>query len=439
MTGTEELQADLLAGRAAAMTPATARSFNLAAWAHYTSAAGTELNRECAVDFARAWVRLQSVQATLAELFDAWRSAGIDVAVFKGLAVASLAYPHPALRHFGDIDVYVPPAQIDAALAALPAGWSFAPTPGTSHAAGYLRHKGNKAVAVDLHRSFFPHTRIGTPRLDRITQRLLDDRGTAVAGPSTFPSLAPVDLALIGLAVNRGWGGDHWKLKTHDYLDLTYLRDRCGLSEPALELRARELGLLRTWKAFARSCNPFHLQLDFERSRQSSLFLAFNDFKILPEKRALPARYTRWFRSPAAARDTIMVMPTLLSVLADIRRCDTPAQAVTPARWPRFVPDAEPNITRGLRWAMRLMAPVLKRQRTGSKVIRAIAEFRLLATLGQKPDWVFGLRRDPGPLPESHAWVEIGGYPLEGSEDVIMARAYMETVRIRASDFPATT
>lgn len=44
---------------------------------------------------------------------------GVDVRVAKGMATAHLDYPNPALRQFGDVDLLVPPAQFDDAIAVL--------------------------------------------------------------------------------------------------------------------------------------------------------------------------------------------------------------------------------------------------------------------------------------------------------------------------------
>ncbi len=49
----------------------------------------------------------------LGTLLDAGDSLGIDIAVFKGLAIGSRWYPRPELRPANDIDVFVDPDQVD--------------------------------------------------------------------------------------------------------------------------------------------------------------------------------------------------------------------------------------------------------------------------------------------------------------------------------------
>jgi hypothetical protein len=55
------------------------------------------------------------------DIFDRMRAAGVCPILFKGWALARL-YPDPGLRPYGDIDLWLPPAQFEKASRALPSG-----------------------------------------------------------------------------------------------------------------------------------------------------------------------------------------------------------------------------------------------------------------------------------------------------------------------------
>ncbi|MBN1661112.1 MAG: nucleotidyltransferase family protein [Anaerolineae bacterium] len=69
-------------------------------------------------DYYGAVVRHTHVERQLAAILQALDAACVPVIVVKGLAFAA-AYPDPALRTFGDLDVWVRPASLDRAEAAL--------------------------------------------------------------------------------------------------------------------------------------------------------------------------------------------------------------------------------------------------------------------------------------------------------------------------------
>jgi hypothetical protein len=72
---------------------------------------------------AHAASAIESVRraALVAQAGAALQAAGIPALLGKGWAAAG-AYPHPGLRPFGDIDLYVAPGDVDAARGALPKG-----------------------------------------------------------------------------------------------------------------------------------------------------------------------------------------------------------------------------------------------------------------------------------------------------------------------------
>lgn len=435
MNPKQALETDLIAGFAAAMTLDEVRKRNLGAWAYYTASADSPFRRDCAADFGRGWARFQSMLPALEEVLSAWREAGIDVTVFKGFAMAQCVYPHTALRYFGDVDLYVPPEQIPAALAAMPAGWKYAPMFSEPHEAGNLR-PANNSIMIDLHCAFFPVVDVRKPRFQRMTQALLNNRISIPAGPtSTVQSLQLVDLALIGLAVNHGWGWDNWRLKPHDYLDLHYLRER-GVSEQDLEYRARDLGLLRTWRSYTQICNPYQSRLDFSRHRRSGFTRLRNDLRVLPEIGRSPRGVRRWLDAPAIINDVIAVLPALLKVIAETRLAQDETAIVRPVRWPAQHIKERLNIARGIRWAMRALAPILKHHPAAVDVIRSIAAYRLFAMQGIKADWVLGVCDIAEGNPRRYAWVEVGGAPAEGFADEAAPFIYQEITRIQAPAGP---
>ena len=60
-----------------------------------------------------AAVGLLTRQAVLRRLTHALDEAGIPFVVLKGVALAHLAYPEPALRSMGDIDIWALPEDLD--------------------------------------------------------------------------------------------------------------------------------------------------------------------------------------------------------------------------------------------------------------------------------------------------------------------------------------
>jgi hypothetical protein len=430
MTTVQEVEHDLLAGKASRMSARTARNWRLAPWAYYTAAPDSALRRECGADFADAWRRVLRIQSRFAELLAAWNAAGIDVTVFKGFALAHLSYPHPALRHFGDIDAYLPPGEMARALEAMPAGWRVLPNLGAAgpHGPVNLRSPCNE-LEIDLHRSFFKPNHATSPHHEAATRLLLENRIAIDCGACGIRSLAPVDLALIGLAVNRGYGADRWRPKSHDYLDLLYLHQRQGLSEDAIRSRAEQLGLRRTWRAYARSCNPQFKVLRLARTWRSFAYRAWNDASILAERREMPLIVVRLLHTLAALRDVLIVMPTLLALInrardtssaEELLRLDLPM----PSRKRKY------NLMRGVGRGLQLLRPLTRRQGHSGNLLRSIAAYRLLHWQGLPVVWVCGTSVSEDRAPEEYAWLEIGGFPLAVWSGEAARRIQTERTRI---------
>lgn len=146
-----------------------------------------ELQRE-------AMIRALTLERTLVSLAASFESAGLDVIVLKGPALAHTLYPDPAWRPFGDLDLLVRTDDWDDACALLSdVGFTRRyrePRPGFSKRFGHTAlHIGEDGVEVDLHRTLvagpfglwmepeelFDH--IDTFRLGGRTIRRLDDSG----------------------------------------------------------------------------------------------------------------------------------------------------------------------------------------------------------------------------------------------------------------------
>lgn len=105
----------------------------------------------------RAWVEAQLRDRFATDVLQAFAAAEIPTIVAKGLALAHAFYPEPALRPMSDVDLLVPPAHADAAIAALQRlGFAllegYETGPFLSHAVHLVR---NGSEQIDLHIALF--------------------------------------------------------------------------------------------------------------------------------------------------------------------------------------------------------------------------------------------------------------------------------------------
>jgi hypothetical protein len=110
---------------------------------------------------------------TLAEVLDAFQSAGIDTLVLKGAALAHLVYPQPGLRPMRDVDVLVSRSQARQAQALLAELGFNAPPPGDALPAKHLPNAQREAeglpVSIELHHNLYAN---GTPTTEMEALRL---------------------------------------------------------------------------------------------------------------------------------------------------------------------------------------------------------------------------------------------------------------------------
>jgi len=96
---------------------------------------------------------------TLAEVLGAFQSAGIEVLVLKGAALAHWVYPQPGLRPMRDVDVLVGRPQARQAQALLAELGFNAPPPGNDLPAKHLtvaqRHVEGLPVSIEIHHNLY--------------------------------------------------------------------------------------------------------------------------------------------------------------------------------------------------------------------------------------------------------------------------------------------
>jgi hypothetical protein len=79
--------------------------------------------------------------------------AGLTPLVWKGGALVG-RYPEPGLRPMDDVDLVLPPAQLDAGVATLvKAGWEVIPTRRSAHHEVILKHRALPGLPLELHRA----------------------------------------------------------------------------------------------------------------------------------------------------------------------------------------------------------------------------------------------------------------------------------------------
>jgi hypothetical protein len=101
---------------------------------------------------------------TLAKVLDAFQTAGIDVLVLKGTALAHLVYPQPGLRSMRDVDLLVSRSQARQAQTLLAELGFNAPPPGDDLPAKHLtvaqRRVEGLPVSIEIHHNLYAN---GTP------------------------------------------------------------------------------------------------------------------------------------------------------------------------------------------------------------------------------------------------------------------------------------
>jgi hypothetical protein len=114
------------------------------------------VERELRTSWMGATLESAAIVSAAGDAIRRLAEAGIRVAALKGLHLAAAVYEHPALRHMGDVDLLVPPDQLEAARAVLiDAGYEAegADDPTIHHAARLVKPR---AAPIELHRGLCP-------------------------------------------------------------------------------------------------------------------------------------------------------------------------------------------------------------------------------------------------------------------------------------------
>jgi hypothetical protein len=224
-----------------------------------------------------AAVRHMAVKTELLRLLRAWHGRGIEAFVYKGFHLAEFVYPDPSRRPYHDVDLLLPPQDaVRACAAAEELGWEVQwrghdpdepRTAGGStysgHETAQLRHPGLE-LTIDLHRRLAHnmHNHVPLHRVpSRLTERAWDDAERIVWHGIPLRIPRPVDAVVFGLALNRCWGSDAWRVKPRDYTDLEAIAKRYGISRDAITERATALGVRTTVDIYLSRCDPYHRRL----------------------------------------------------------------------------------------------------------------------------------------------------------------------------------
>ncbi len=424
----ERLQSYLL-GNGLLPNPETLRRSGLAAWAYAQLPLEHPQRAGLRSSFLQLLERHQRIKNELQPLLHAWADAGIELLLFKGFWLAERVYPVPGTRFFGDVDILIPPAQINtAASTAHEQGWLnrsvVAPPPPYRHMAFSLRKPGGW-TQVDAHR-FLLHSR--TPwnsRQQRITDAMWASAHTWLWDGVRLRELAAVDAAIV-LMLQRCWGDD-WRLKPADTIDLSCLIARGQLAADDVAKRAAELGCVRTVAIFLERCNPWRRTLDLRTPTHSQSWrhsvAIFAERPFLLVDRAVHRTDTLLRRTPQLLLNVVRVLPSVARAswaLRTQRSIEAMLLAVTPAAaQDRCTLQHRLRIEEGVRQAIRLLtfgrSPCLW---------RALALYHAL----RRHDWpvvfVSGVqRRDERII--GHAWIELDGRMLAGLQTSLSDYAIM--------------
>ena len=195
----------------------------------------------------RTWVQSQRQLAELAGLSAAFVAATVDLAVLKGAALLTAAYPALGLRPMEDIDLLVRPDQEQEAADVLTGlGYTSVYRASAGHAQGWTRPG---SLDVDLHTRPNPWLQQvpGHPGIDRLWERVAP---LELPRGGTAPALDPADQLLVVLvhgvrsqtSARLRWIADAtWATRSRP-VDWTHFEDQCDrLSVSALAVRATEL------------------------------------------------------------------------------------------------------------------------------------------------------------------------------------------------------
>ncbi|HEX8358821.1 MAG TPA: lasso peptide biosynthesis B2 protein [Longimicrobium sp.] len=406
------LEAWLLDPERPAPPAALLRRNALAAYAYTVLPPGHPERAGLRGDYLASLARHQRIRAELLPLLKAWNEAGVEVLLFKGFHLAEFVYPAPGARFHGDVDVVVRHAQVERAREAARAqGWREEADTGRAYAHNVCSlHSPGGEVCVDLHRfaiqSELPWT--GVPQ--RVTDAVWSASRERVWEGARIREASETDALLVGLVLQRCWGGDRWRLKAHDAIDFRLLSRH--VPRAALEARARELGASGALRRFLERCDPdagrLSLAVPARRERWAWDVAALAERgPIGPLQKGADAlvNLPRW--APAAARAALRLLQARRALRRDTGLTGLLQSMTLPAVHPRRDPRERYHAVRAIVHLSRL-APHNPR---GDCLVRSLAVYAELRSQGWPVSFVSGIRREGAGL-LGHAWVELDGAVL---------------------------
>jgi hypothetical protein len=413
----------LLDPSAEAPASGTIRSARLSGYAYTALPEAHPERGELRASYLESLARHQGIKSELVQLVAAWNREGIEPLLFKGFHLAEFVYPVPGARFHGDVDVLVRSDQVETArLVARQTGWTerdVAAERGrpASHNVSSLSGP-ERDTCVDLHQWVIHAVLPWAGVQRRITREVLDAANRRDWEGVRILEPAPVDALLVGLILQRCWGGDRWRLKAHDAVDFRMLARVPGVDLASLEARARQLKAERTLRIYLERCNPWEGRL--ELGPPTAAETRRWDRRVQRERPMLGRAerlLARTANAPGAALDVFRALPSVFVAHAALRReCDMSAllEHLTPRpggmeerNGPGHGADFRTSLrrsVRGVRWATRL----LPRNVQGDCLLRSLALYHILRKSGFPARFVSGVRRDAAGV-AGHAWVELDG------------------------------
>ncbi len=380
-------------------------------------------------------------RTALRDLLQAWQAVGITAMLFKGFQLSEFVYSSPGQRHYGDVDLRIPPEQ--AALASSVAqelGWhehwnrERSMTPFHHELLGL--HSPDGWVRVDVHERIVHNLLPHVEHQRRVTEQVWDAAilhdwdGLQVRLP------CPEDQILVGLVLNRCWGDDSWRVGTHDPMDFRAVVERSGVTVGDLRRRARELGCRRTLEIYLTLCNPWTGTLQL-RSRTRMQVLGWG-LRVAAERGPLLVEHLLskgWVLSTKVA-DLLRELPGVMRVNRQLRQPHDMAgltgRLLGPVRTGQR-PTGPFEVQRVIR-GVHLNVVLLNIRPEGHCLPRSLAIAAALRRRGLDAVFRSGVRRD-GDRILSHAWVELNGVPMFDAQEEQSAHLY--TPNFQAPELPA--
>ncbi len=414
-----EIAAWLLDPRRLCPSPARLRESGLAAYAYTVLPPDAPERAGLRGDYLASLARHQRIKSELVPLLAAWSEAEIPTLLFKGFHLSEFVYPVAGARFHGDVDLLVRPEHVErASRIAQELGWSETANSVElgrpyDHNACSLYGPGGAAY-VDLHR-WALHSPLPWNRVQRrVTKEVWSRSRVREWEGVPIREMDPVDGLLVGLVLQRCWGGEHWHLKPQDWVDFRVLSERSGTTREQLWDRAREVGATRTLGFFLERCDPEAGVFDL--SPPPAAALRRWDRAAFPERgplgrsqRALGLLYSlpgtsfavlAALRSVREARRALGRGPGIHELLRSLTPPTLPRDRGTvKRRW---------STVHGIRWAVHLLPG---RNPRGDCLVRSLAIYTALRRQGWPVTFVSGVRRDADGV-VGHAWVEMEGRVL---------------------------